>query len=281
MIRVAIRFDDPSATSDRCLEERIIETAQLSGARICVAVIPSRRSEGRIIDLSASDVSHLIDAERAGLIDIAQHGHCHQPRPASRRPQSEFAGVDPRQQALSIVSGREALETAFGKSVRGFVPPWNTFDVNTAELLSKSGFSYLSASTDTAECYSSNLAYLPRTCSVSALPMVIPALRRFSAFDPVVIAVMHDYDFEESGDPQARMDLSSFADLMQALASDKMIRFVSLDDLAAERIARPRSRARQRAWQRLPWRIQCLLPRYALFDQHWLTLLVWTFFHRK
>lgn len=40
MIHLALRFDDPSATSDRVLEEGIFAAAESAGIHLTIAVIP-------------------------------------------------------------------------------------------------------------------------------------------------------------------------------------------------------------------------------------------------
>jgi len=88
MIRLALRFDDPSATSDHALEAAIFNTLMRYGIPITVAAIPNRRQDGHYAALAGSDAKHLVQAQRAGIIEIALHGYSHSAgsRTCSGRP---------------------------------------------------------------------------------------------------------------------------------------------------------------------------------------------------
>lgn len=141
MIDVAIRFDDPSAVSDHALERAILHAMACHGVCATFATIPHAGQHA----LSADDVPHLVEARQSGRLEIAQHGFSHEScRPGGSLP-SEFAGLDRAAQTDKITAGRSTLEQVFGVAIRGFVPPFNTFDQVTASILSDQDFLYLSA----------------------------------------------------------------------------------------------------------------------------------------
>lgn len=279
MIRLSLRFDDPSATSDRVLEEGIFAAAQTAGIPITVAVIPFKRREGGLIPLTRDRAAHLIDAQRAGIIEVAQHGYCHESARGEQKPPSEFMGVDAVRQTEWICKGRAVLETIFDKPITGFVPPWNTFDANTTQALGKLKYRYLSAGWELDTGCSPGLSYLPRTCQMMALPETLNALEAFASLEPVVVAVMHHYDFSESGNPQATTDLNRFKVLLQTLTQDKRVQTITLSKLAGEPLAHHTSRQRQNAWAKLPWKISSRLPQNALWNHGWPYLFVRSLFH--
>lgn len=279
MIHLALRFDDPSATSDHVLEEGIFAAAETAGIPLTVAVIPFRRQEGDLISLSRERTAHLIDAQRAGVIEVAQHGYCHESARGEKQPPSEFMGEDAARQAGWIGEGRALLEALFDKPVIGFVPPWNTFDTATTHALEKLKFRYLSAGWELGTGCSPGLSYLPRTCQMMALPETLNALEAFASLDPVVVAVMHHYDFSESGNPQAPTDLNRFSVLLRTLAQDERVLVNTLSELAEEPLAHPASRQRQNTWAKLPWKIRSRLPKNALLNQGWPRLFVQSLFH--
>ncbi|MDD5405241.1 MAG: DUF2334 domain-containing protein, partial [Sulfuricella sp.] len=256
MIRLALRFDDPSATSDRGLEEAIFAAAQTAGIPLTVAVIPFRRQEGGLIPLSRERAAHLLDAQRAGVIEVAQHGYCHESSRGGKRPPSEFMGEDASRQIELIGEGRALLGTIFDKTVSGFVPPWNTFDANTTQALEKLKYGYLSASWELDAGCSPGLSYLPRTCLMVELQETLSALEAFASLDPVVVAVMHHHDFSESGNPLAPSDLNRFKVLLQTLTRHERVQTMTLSKLAGEPLAHHTSRQRQNAWEKLPWKIR-------------------------
>lgn len=279
MIRLSLRFDDPSATSDRALEEGIFAAAQTAGIPITVAVIPFRRQESGLIPLTQERAAHLIDAQRAGVIEVAQHGYCHVSARGEKLPHSEFMGVDAACQTERICAGKMLLEAVFDKPIIGFIPPWNTFDTATTHALEKLMFRYLSAGWELDAGCSSGLSYLPRTCQMTALPETIYSLEVFASLDPVVIAVMHHYDFLESGNPKAPTDLNRFRALLKTLARDERVQITSLSAISETPSARLAYRLRQNACARLPWQIRSRLPKNALLTQSWLRQLWQPFFH--
>jgi len=129
LIRLALRFDDPSPTSHRGVEEGVLRTLQRSGARATVAVIPFRDGAQGRLALDREQTAHLLAAQARGHVEIALHGHSHRCRgPAHPRP-SEFVGVDAREQATLIAEGARHLRGLFGhEAISGFVPPWNSYD---------------------------------------------------------------------------------------------------------------------------------------------------------
>ena len=279
MIRLGLRFDDPSTTSDRMLEEGIFAAAEAAGIPITVAVIPFGRHEGDLTPLSSERVSHLVDAQRAGVIEVAQHGYCHQSATAGMGPRSEFVGVDADGQVGWIRDGREVLETVFANPVAGFVPPWNSFDCATTLALEKLKFRYLSAGWEMGADCSTALSYLPASCQMAALPEMLSALVVFAPLDPVVVAVMHHDDFVESGNPRALMDLKRFRAMLQTLAQDEGIQAATLSALAETPSSHLASRLRQGAWVNLPWMIRGRLPQGALLNQDCFRLVVHSLFH--
>ena len=281
MIRLALRFDDPSATSDRALEEGIFAAARAAGIPLTAAVIPFKNQSGELVRLTEARADHLIQAHRDGVIEVAQHGYCHEPAQAGKKPPSEFRGVDFDSQVASIRAGRAILEELFDKTITGFVPPWNTFDARTTSALVQSEFRYLSAGWEIDADCASSLAYLPRTCQMTSLQATLDALGAFASLDPVVVAVMHHYDFVESGNPQAATDLNRFGALLHSLSRDTRLQVSTLSELADVPCASLTNRLRQNAWNNLPWQIKRRLPGHALFQQTWPRLIAHSWLHSE
>lgn len=262
MIDVAIRFDDPSAASDHALERAILDAMAKYGVCATFAVIPHA---GQHV-LSADDVPHLVEARQSGRLEIAQHGFNHEScQPEDSLP-SEFAGLDRAAQMGKIAVGRTVLEDIFGVAVPGFVPPFNTFDHVTAAILSDQGFLYLSAGSEHGLVESARLAQLPRTCQIAELHRALSEARRRPNGALAVVAVMHHYDFQESGLVGATLTLQDLAELFQWLRQQPDVRLNTLSQLAARHDARTWHKAvRRNRWvQRQHWRIRSVFPRYSL-----------------
>lgn len=279
MIHLSIRFDDPSATSDRALEEGIFAVAQAAGIPITVAVVPFSRQESGLIPLTQERAAHLIDAQRAGVIEVAQHGYCHVSARGEKLPRSEFMGMDAACQTELICAGKMLLETVFDKPIIGFVPPWGTFDAATTHALEKLNFRYISGGWGVDANCSPSLSYLPTTCQMTSLPNTLNELDDFAPFDLVVNAVMHHYDFAESGNPQALTDLNRFRTLLKMLTQDERVQITSLSAVSEMPSSHLPNILRQNACEKLPWKIRSHLPKNVILTQGWLRQLWQSFFH--
>lgn len=265
MIDVAIRFDDPSASSDHALERALLHI--MESHRVCAtfAVIPHANQR----PLLAEDVPHLLEGLQRGILEIAQHGFNHVPsRPDSALP-SEFAGVDPAMQRERITAGRAALEHAFGVPVTGFVPPFNTFDQHTASTLSGQGFRYLSAGSEHGLIETGGLAQLPRTCQIVELERALTEARRRPNGQLAIVAVMHHYDFQEFGHADAPLTLLRLTNLFQWLRQQADVRLNTLNQLAARHDSSIwRQAVKRNRWvERQHWRVRSLFPRYSLMPR--------------
>lgn len=262
MIDVAIRFDDPSAVSDHALERGILHAMATHDVCATFAVIPYAGQRA----LSADDVPHLVEARQSGRLEIAQHGFSHEPCQAGAHLPSEFAGLDPAAQTKKIVAGRTALGQAFGCAIPGFVPPFNSFDRITAVALAELGFLYLSAGSEHGSVESGRLAGLPRTCQLTELRPALAEARRHPHGDLVIVAVMHHYDFQESGRAEAPLTLERLSDLFRWLRQQPDVRLNTLSQLATRHDARTWHKAvRRNRWvQRQHWRVRSVFPRYSL-----------------
>lgn len=279
MIRLALRFDDPSPTSNRDIEDAILGLCRSAAIPLTLAVVPFTCKAEQALPLTEKRAAHLVNAVKIGYAEVALHGYCHKPcqPPTVARP-SEFTGAAEADQARQIAEGKRLLERVFSQPVSGFVPPWNSFDTTTTRVLARLGFGYISAGNDDrlpTRCARS-ISYLPRTCTIKNLPEVLGKLNAYDFLNPAVIAVMHHYDFVESGEPNAPFSLAEFGKTLDVFTRNHAVKPVTLGSLAQDRVGKLGNRRRQYAWRSLPWKIQTRLPTYALFAQSWPGLLVYS-----
>ncbi|MEZ5561567.1 MAG: DUF2334 domain-containing protein [Gammaproteobacteria bacterium] len=236
-IRVFFRYDDYCATSDATVDNGLIGLFGKHGLCCTFAVIP-RVTEGNYrdpqprpgLELDASRKQALVGAVQAGAIDVALHGFEHRSNGLGM-PHSEFRGTGYAEQAAKISRGKAMLEEIISRPVRSFVPPWNTYDENTLKALDDNGISCLSANRygpliGTIE----TMRFLPITVELPDLEAAVEAARNSGDDDPVIGVLMHPYDFRESGDPRAQVDL---AGLDSKLAWLKQQADVSVASVAA------------------------------------------------
>lgn len=214
MINVSIRFDDPSENSDHALEIRILEIAARHAIPLTVAVVPFRPNASGLLPLHQHTIAHLVTAEKEGRVEIALHGYAHKSRPvAPGAKPTEFIGVNETEQLQLIGDGLRHLHAVFGDNrVRGFVPPWNSYDSTTLAVLEKLRFAYISAGYKHPAKTKSRLPSAPCTCNVSQLKETVTAAQRYTKFNPTVVAVMHHFDFAEHGEPNAKTNLDKLDD---------------------------------------------------------------------
>ena len=275
MIPVCFRYDDPSPTSDHALEKNIIEILAEYEASATFAVIPFRspKEEGGLIRWSADTARHLVDAADKGIIEIAQHGTTHvQISQTESGLPSEYFGQPFGWQLSRIQDGLAELETVFGKRIGGFVPPWNTYDENTAKATKEVGLAYLSPSLEIYQ--SGKLPIIPKTCNLLHAQAAIEEAERFGFLDPAVVIVLHPYQFEEfhkSPEPGERppfTNLKKLGMLVQWILSREKARIITLDKLA-ERYGSRKSFWRFEdiaGFKYLPYRIKQHFPRKILMQ---------------
>lgn len=263
MIRLALRFDDPSATSDHALESAIFAEAERFAQSLTVAVVPFQKTAQGDIPLDAGNCGPLLDAHRCGIIEIAQHGCSHERMGSTPTGEpSEFFGLPQIQQLQRIQEGRKVLEALFGSKIKGFVPPWNTADTTTQTVLKELGFNYISGGQRDAPPPSAGILTLPRTCQLVEVTQKISAIRSFEWMQPILVAVLHHYDFIESGSEKARISLRDFAALLEWIAEQRYVTRVKLEEISIRHSGSLGTLRTLRG--SLPWRFRRFLPEDCL-----------------
>ena len=269
MIRIALRFDDPSATSDHALERGILRVLEELGIPATFAVVPCRRKPHALLTIDAANVPHLVAAQAAGSIEIAQHGYTHESLASPQATaQSEFRGVSATEQARRIDAGRDVLESAFRGPVTGFVPPWNTHDEQTSRILAERGYAYISGNLGNLPEPVQDIRFIPLTSHLNDLEQACgEADRRW--FPTTIVAVMHHYDFSEAAGSQGTFTIESFGDLLLMLRDRPSVRFMTLGQLAAQMsVGQCRAACvRHARTAGLHWRLQRWLPSHLLFER--------------
>jgi peptidoglycan/xylan/chitin deacetylase (PgdA/CDA1 family) len=246
-VYVVFRMDDYSAISDTDLESRILELCEQKQIGITFGVVPfvcagNQRdvTSQSLIPLPPEKAELLKFKVSKGSLDIALHGYAHQT--VDTKELSEFAGLDYEAQVKKLTEGRRFLEQMTAHKVKCFIPPWNSYDLNTVLALEGAGFEILSAGWNGVAERQSNIRFLPATCHLDAMQDAVDAARNSSDNHPVVVVLFHHYDFKEFNDPRGSITLAEFSDLLDRLKGQKDLRVVSIaqaneaiDDLSANR----------------------------------------------
>ena len=268
VIRLVFRYDDYSSQSSTELESQLIETLAEYQACATFAVVPAM-VEGNYRDLSPKQevelgeakIHLLRDAIDRGVIEAALHGFSHQTiRPANQRGGcTEFENLDYADQLRKISLGRDMLERQLGTRICTFVPPWNTYDLNTLRAVETSGFEAISAGIWGAHPTSARLSFAPATCplNLNKIRHAVEAARRGNDPHAVIVVLFHPADFVEAR-CGGTMTIAEFRSIVKWACEQPDISIATVTelchrsgvDLGAGRMSRNLARS-QSLWSRL------------------------------
>ena len=267
VINIVLRFDDPSPTSDHALEREIFTILGDLGIPATVGVVPFGIGTDGRVPLTRDNVPHLVAAHTKGIIEVAQHGYAHEHLTTTPKGSpSEFWGVPAEEQYRRIDEGHDQLAQTFGQPIRGFIPPWNTYDNTTLRHLAARGYEYLSGCVATPPRRFSPCCFVPRTCDIHQLRQAYAEALRHRCLSSTVVAIMHHHDFLEYAGNPGKLSLAVFRETLRWLKQQPRVRFITLQHLA-ENLGAAGSHAvlrRHLGKEWLHWRLQCLLPRTLL-----------------
>lgn len=219
-IIVVLRFDDYSSRSATDMEVKLINAFQQHGISCTFGVIPytcardhdnSRPQD--VVPLTPTKASILRNAIKAGILDVAQHGYTHQ--------RGEFCGLDYTSQVKRMSKGKNLLEQMLGTQVSTFIPPFNSYDLNTIRALETLGFRCISAGRNGDAKESSALKFLPANCGLPQLRDSVESARSVPEAQPIIVVLFHLYDFLEVDKKRGRLTYQEFIELLSWLTSQE------------------------------------------------------------
>lgn len=242
-VTLVFRYDDYSSRSDTAIEKRIIADFKKYNISCTFSIIPFIKAKNylefepqEIIPLSPEKITIAQEAIRAGAMDAAQHGYSHQTL-QTKGWHTEFMSLDYETQMDKIKRGKAFLEKALDVPITTFVPPYNSYDAITMEVLEKLNFQCLSAGMDGVTVPSTSLKILPGTCNLGNLKTVIEYARKIVDYDPIICVVFHEYAFTdvetvtEEEDISYKMSYASFSKLLSWITAQKDVRVMSIDQV--------------------------------------------------
>lgn len=233
-IKVALRFDDYSTSSNTEIELRILQAFADIDAPVTFAVIPFEAAgytDGTVHNhtpLCEEKALILKRAVEANLLEVALHGYTH----GSVRigDPAEFIGYGVEHQRVRLVEGKLLLENITGFPVVTFVPPWNQYDDDTLSALESAKFMLLSARADAPAHGNSTLAFLPATTGVRHARKAIEAARSEPG-DNIVIILLHEYDFSEIDSIRGCINFDEFLQLLTWIKRQADVEILSLKQI--------------------------------------------------
>lgn len=234
-INIVFRFDDFSAKSNTEIELKIINAFKKNKWQFTVSPIPFVNdgnqhdfSKQNTIPLPQSKGDILKDAINEKIIDIALHGYSHQ---VAIEQNNEFAGLSYQAQVEKLKKGKKLLENLTNIKIKTFVPPWNSYDLNTLKALEDLHFLTISADRERVGNKNSNLIFLPYTCQLPELLEAIKESRKDYDSKPSIVVMFHEYDFKEIDKRRGVVTFQEFQKLLYYLKNQKDINVLSIGQI--------------------------------------------------
>ena len=241
-IIVIFRYDDFSSNSPDVVDNALIHAFAQQGVSCTFGVVPfvtagdyRDSNPCEEIALTEAKVQILKKAMANSAVDIALHG-CNHRTNYKQPPHSEFYGLDYEVQLVKIRRGKEFMEGKFGAPVTTFIPPWNSYDRNTLKALDKAGIDCISANRYGLAEKPLQLKYAPIVAETSDLKRAINSARKMNEA-PLIVVLIHPYDFTESGDSRAKISCIEFGNLLLWLSSQQDIKICSISQLLSQRVS--------------------------------------------
>ncbi len=239
-ITVVFRFDDPSAISSTQTEKKVIHIFKKHNASLTFGVIPYRcagstrdTSPQEVVALDLEKSNILSQAVQDGTIEIALHGYSHQMR--DTEVWTEFSGLDYESQEDKLFKGKKLLETLIGVSINTFIPPYNTYDLNTLKALETLNFKTISAGIHANISKGSLLNFMPMTIRLHQIKTAVKRARESSDSEPLIVIMFHEYDFLKVEVKGIKKRLITFEELnryVKWLSKQKDIQITTLSQAA-------------------------------------------------
>ena len=233
------------------------------GIPATVAVVPYRADGENLIPTLQTNVPHLIDSHRAGIIEITQHGYAHKHIKTTHiGDPSEFYSTSKESQAQRIIAGRNLLESTFSTKIKGFIPPWNTYDSDTTDILSELNYGYLSGNYVTLPSSKPKIRIIPSTTHIRSIRRAYAEAKRRSWLNTCAVALMHHYDFREWRHKPGPLSLADFKTDLVWLKNQPDVRFSTLSTMA-DRLSVSKCwsiNKRRLLHYKLSWKIKRYLP---------------------
>jgi predicted deacetylase len=220
MAEFILRFDDYCAVSNTVLERRLLEIVAGCGGKVVMSVVPFVADTEW--ELRGPIPLRPLSPEKAAMLkefvprhaEVTLHGYSHQTITRWSHLYEFGDRVAQQRQVSRLRDGRGYLEDLFGVAVETFVPPWNEYGRTTLAALAEAGFKLLSGDLGLGAA-EGELAFVPACCPLGRLGEALAASTGDAA--AAVCVLIHEYDFKESGWPQASTDLAALPSQLAAV----------------------------------------------------------------
>ena len=196
----------------------------------------------------AADIMYLKMLADSGWVEIAQNGYKHVINYSNDHFKSEFYGRSYEVQNREISEGRKIVQQITGHTPTTFIPPWDSYDHHTTQVLSALGYNCVAPSRyGFFNTTNPTLAYIPHTTYPQYLQETLEKIRfdqvngkEFTQAELTAVVIIHDYDFTESGKKPVENDretltLEQFELLIQQTVNNQDLQLATVAQLAKQK----------------------------------------------
>ena len=223
--KVIIRFDDYGVWCNHdwvTIEEEVIRLHEKYNVKISFGVVPNSEypllfhplsppvypkkyenleANPYPLEKGSKRVDILKSSIKKGIAEAALHGFNH-PKGYSNLKNTEFYGMPYDIQYYKLQQGKKYIEELFENEVTTFIPPHNTYDKLTLDLLSEFGFKTISGkyiNPDSPRCEKLGLNYLWfKYDDIVALNNQLFTKLHYK-YEPINIVMLHHTNFTKDG----------------------------------------------------------------------------------
>jgi peptidoglycan/xylan/chitin deacetylase (PgdA/CDA1 family) len=223
-INIVFRFDDYKLCSTNFYDS-LFYTFKKNNIPLCLGIIPFDKKGLFYNELNQEQIKDLKSRINNNEIEIALHGFNHGVNKINILPykkfsnESEFVGLDFKDQIKKIKKGKISIDSLLNIKINIFIPPYNSYDETTLEVLDSLKFQIISAIKDGPHS-STRIKYIPYTINdLNELPKVVKA---FHYDNGVIVVLFHSYSIKGGGNnPEGPRKVIDFKDLDLLLGSIK------------------------------------------------------------
>ncbi len=168
---------------------------------------------------------------KSGVLEVALHGYSHQTIHEKKYGYTEFSGLDYNSRLEKIFRGKDYLEKKLDIQITTFIPPWNSYDRNTIEVVGKLGFKTISADKKGVVKKLSPLKFQPESCGLNELRGKVKSARRARNIHPFIIVLFHAFDFSKVDKKEGKLTYQDLDKLLAWVISQKDIHVRSINQL--------------------------------------------------
>ncbi len=200
-IDVVFRIDDYQLNNDT-LNLQILKIFEDANIPLSIAVIPCDKNENFVYEDSPL-TQHICSfaLQEKPLIEIALHGLTH-----SNLANGEFGAVSYEEQVRRLAKGKRFLDSCLNicrdtldnQKIIGFIPPFNSYDETTLQILDSLGFKWISADMYGCLTETTQIRFYPESFGAQYISprTVVECLRQHHNEDGLVVVMMHPYDIK-------------------------------------------------------------------------------------